>query len=134
MRDIMNIDFPKEISDIMEDLKDHCSKGHSLFSFMGKAGMSFEEWNRLVEKYPQTKKHIEIAQSHQANYWEECLTNAVEAQDTKAATIASKVLSDMAKLYKDVYKKNISTTRPDEMIKRRIENAAPIRNRDILDI
>ena len=126
-------ELPTHIKEMMKELKDHCRKGRSLFSFVGEAGLSFEEWRDIAEKYPQISKDIEIAQSHEVRYWEEVLANALEKGCMKSASIASKVLSERADLLENVYKKNIGTTAPSDMLKKRMELASPIRNRDILD-
>lgn len=126
-------ELPTHIQQMMKDLKNHCRKGYSLFSFIGEAGLSFEEWTNIVEKYPDISKDIAIAQSHEVRYWEEVLANALESNNMKSASIASKVLSERADLFEKVYKKNIGTTAPSDMLKKRMELASPIRNRDILD-
>lgn len=125
--------FSNDLKRMMNGLKSHCRAGYSLFSFLGDAGLSFEEWTTLVEENPEIKRDIEMAQSYEVRYWEECLKTAMERGDTKGASIASKVLAQRAHLFEKVYKKNINSTAPNEMIKRRLDIANPIRNRDILD-
>lgn len=110
----------EEILKMRTGMITHCSKGYSIASYLSKLEMSYRDFNDLCQRHEILGEGYEIAQAKELYYWENKMLEMMRAGEQSMANICKSMLAERVGLYEKVYKRNILTQTPTDMIRKRI--------------